>query len=142
MGRYKGKTPSRGLKNYRRLKELMMKEQGGRCFYCGTVLDKSAHMDHIIAKSRGGKDERHNFCLACPRCNSLKAQYSWKRWRDKLQRWDWRRERYVYWRMWDDSEREFAVARLTQLVEEKRPKRKPQQPKRSTWRYVPDANSE
>lgn len=40
------------------------------CIYCG---EKSAHVDHVIPVSRGGRDIASNYAPACARCNMSKS---------------------------------------------------------------------
>lgn len=42
------------------------------CQYCWKRVDKP-HCDHVIPKSRGGKDEIENLKTACPECNLRKG---------------------------------------------------------------------
>ncbi len=54
---------------------LMMINQRGKCAYykiCGAKLDKTYHIDHIIALVNGGTNFPSNLQLLCPRCNLLK----------------------------------------------------------------------
>jgi 5-methylcytosine-specific restriction endonuclease McrA len=49
------------------------------CVYCGRNPTKHKavlHVDHIIPKSKGGKDEAGNLIAACERCNLSKAAAS------------------------------------------------------------------
>ena len=51
-----------------------LKEQHGRCYYCGCFLEYvKIETDHIIPKSKGGSSCVSNFCLACKWCNRLKS---------------------------------------------------------------------
>lgn len=50
----------------------LMASQGGRCALCGDGL-KERHLDHIVPRSRGGKDEAGNYRFLCPRCNYCKG---------------------------------------------------------------------
>lgn len=46
------------------------------CGYCLTsqlVIGPLLEIDHIIPESRGGTNDENNLCLACPMCNSHKA---------------------------------------------------------------------
>lgn len=44
------------------------------CQYCGKKLKESEiTLDHIIPRSRGGKDNWQNLATACPECNSKKG---------------------------------------------------------------------
>ncbi len=45
-----------------------------RCSYCGIQLTrKSATIDHIVPKSKGGSSSEFNLALACKPCNGRKA---------------------------------------------------------------------
>jgi 5-methylcytosine-specific restriction endonuclease McrA len=43
------------------------------CAYCGKDIEEFGHLDHIIPKSRGGKDGFHNIVSSCPSCNAKKG---------------------------------------------------------------------
>lgn len=55
-------------------REALMEAFGARCFYCGTVVGRSAPVDHVLPWSRLGLDGLANLVIACPRCNSDKSQ--------------------------------------------------------------------
>lgn len=77
---------------------------GGRCAYCGSVLDKRFHVDHLEAVGRimdyvrgyGFKrsgalmkpenDTLENMMPACPACNIDKHAMPLEMWRQKLER--------------------------------------------------------
>ena len=47
-----------------------------RCGYCLTsqeIIGPLLEIDHLIPESRGGTNDEHNLFLACPMCNSHKA---------------------------------------------------------------------
>lgn len=45
-----------------------------RCHYCGVGLTyKTATVDHVKARSRGGNNKRSNRVDACGSCNSIKG---------------------------------------------------------------------
>lgn len=45
-----------------------------KCWYCGRSISlESATVDHIIPLSKGGKDHRRNYALACSACNNRKG---------------------------------------------------------------------
>ena len=56
----------------------------GRCAYCGKMLDKHWHVDHVAPIYRGwnnkpdhaGEDRPDNLFPACPRCNLRKTVLS------------------------------------------------------------------
>lgn len=48
--------------------------QKGRCVYCRCLLANSGeHIDHIVAVSRGGTNDKSNIQLLCPSCNMSKG---------------------------------------------------------------------
>jgi len=56
------------------------------CFYCGIDLsDKTRTIDHIKAKSKGGKNINDNKVFCCKYCNNDKGNKSLKTWLEKLQ---------------------------------------------------------
>jgi len=68
-----------GYKQYAKIKiklnkaSLLQRDQF-ECQYCGhEVSEKSATVDHVIPKSRGGKSTWINYVIACKPCNSLKG---------------------------------------------------------------------
>lgn len=48
--------------------------QNGRCYICQDPLDRveKLHIDHVIPKARGGKDDENNYALVHERCNLSK----------------------------------------------------------------------
>ncbi len=49
----------------------ILRRDGFRCFYCGSDPQDGVklHVDHIIAKSKGGSDLAENLITACYDCN-------------------------------------------------------------------------
>lgn len=53
-------------------------ERDATCTYCSVRLDKkTATIDHIIPKSRGGGEDSVNLTLACFDCNQKKGDEVW-----------------------------------------------------------------
>lgn len=50
----------------------IMRRDGMRCQYCGKS-NVPLTIDHILPKSRGGKDEWENLVTACVSCNNFKG---------------------------------------------------------------------
>lgn len=52
--------------------------QNKKCALCGDELsmDKHTHVDHILPKSKGGKDEIDNYQIVCNKCNYAKRDLS------------------------------------------------------------------
>lgn len=44
------------------------------CYYCGAKITyKQATVDHVVARARGGTDQRQNLKIACKPCNQRKG---------------------------------------------------------------------
>lgn len=73
VARFKGRhrRPRRGVKLSR---SNLHARDGGRCQYCGEGLTlREATLDHILPRSRGGKNTWENLVIACRPCNQSKA---------------------------------------------------------------------
>lgn len=57
------------------MKRSKLEEQNHKCAYCGGEIPdmKSAHADHIIPWSKGGKTEYGNLQILCVKCNCKKS---------------------------------------------------------------------
>lgn len=61
-------------RQWRRNKSAYMRELYGKpCHYCGK---EAKTVDHVVPKSRGGKNAPENVVAACYRCNNLKGDMS------------------------------------------------------------------
>ncbi|HHG85573.1 MAG TPA: HNH endonuclease [Bacteroidetes bacterium] len=49
----------------------IFKRDGYQCVYCGTRENLS--LDHVIPRSKGGRDSWHNLVTACQKCNTEKG---------------------------------------------------------------------
>jgi 5-methylcytosine-specific restriction endonuclease McrA len=49
----------------------VLRRDANTCYYCGA--DDATHVDHVIAKAKGGGDELDNLVTACAQCNQLKG---------------------------------------------------------------------
>lgn len=55
------------------------------CYWCGLrFLGKRAHLDHIVALTKGGSHSIENLCISCPQCNQSKHAKTLKQWNEKL----------------------------------------------------------
>lgn len=53
---------------------MLFRRDNFRCMYCGHVFcQRELTRDHVIPKSKGGKDVWENIVAACRRCNHFKA---------------------------------------------------------------------
>ena len=78
-----GKLPKYSSKENR---QLLYGRQGGYCEGCEThFAPKHLHIDHIIARSKGGTDHIDNLQLLCGHCNSVKGDRGMEYLKAKLQ---------------------------------------------------------
>lgn len=49
----------------------IFKRDGYRCVYCG--VRENLTLDHVIPRSKGGRDSWHNLVTACQKCNTEKG---------------------------------------------------------------------
>ena len=76
------------------VKELVWDKTKGKCWYCGTNLDRDHHKlngfttDHFKPKCSNGKQKLNNLVPCCRRCNSGKSGMSLEEYRisKKLQK--------------------------------------------------------
>lgn len=54
----------------------LWKDQRGRCALTGRRLNRDAHLDHIVAKARGGTDALGNLRWVCTEANLAKRELS------------------------------------------------------------------
>jgi 5-methylcytosine-specific restriction endonuclease McrA len=50
------------------------------CAYCKEPLGRSATLDHVVPKVKGGATERQNLVACCLACNSFKSGHDWLEW--------------------------------------------------------------
>lgn len=43
-----------------------------KCYWCGTSIKKSFHIDHYVPLSKGGTNAIENIVISCPQCNMKK----------------------------------------------------------------------
>ncbi|HEY1219551.1 MAG: HNH endonuclease signature motif containing protein [Bryobacteraceae bacterium] len=57
-------------------REFVWRRAAGRCEYCLLPQESSElthHIEHIVARQHGGRDDADNLALACHRCNLHKG---------------------------------------------------------------------
>lgn len=65
-------------------KELQLRSQKGRCWWCSKPMGKDVTIDHIIAIHRGGKHDPRNIVLAHRHCNCSKKDKLPQEWAGRL----------------------------------------------------------
>lgn len=55
---------------------------GRRCAYCGSA--ENLTIDHLVPRSKGGRDHPANLVLACLSCNNRKGSKDLSVWLDKI----------------------------------------------------------
>ena len=74
-------------KNYSDKKRFaVFNKTNGRCAYCGVELEYDGvwHMEHILPRSRGGKNEISNMLATCGKCNCRKHSRTLEEYREHL----------------------------------------------------------
>lgn len=61
------------------IKAAVYRRDGRECQYCGAN-DGPFHIDHVIPRIKGGKDELDNLVVACASCNLSKGSKSVAEW--------------------------------------------------------------
>jgi hypothetical protein len=55
-------------------KIALLKESNGRCYYCGILLCfRDCRIEHVIPKSKGGRNHSSNYVASCDKCNRQKG---------------------------------------------------------------------
>ena len=68
-----------------KLREKVWSKYNCKCAYCGNDLEyKKMQVDHIEAKSLGGKNEVENYNPSCRDCNFYKSSFSIEAFRNQL----------------------------------------------------------
>lgn len=49
------------------------------CVYCGAT-EGPMHLDHVVARALGGKDEPGNLLVSCAACNCVKRHLTLRQW--------------------------------------------------------------
>jgi 5-methylcytosine-specific restriction endonuclease McrA len=65
----------------KKFRESIFQDWHWKCAYCDTQLcDRTATVDHIVPKHKGGHSTRNNLAAACQSCNRGKASSPWLEW--------------------------------------------------------------
>ena len=66
-------------------RQKVFEKFNGHCAYCGDELElKKMHVDHILARLRGGENNYSNYNPACISCNASKSTYTIEEFRERL----------------------------------------------------------
>lgn len=69
----KGASVGTDRKAYKAFIMILRTAERLPCYWCGRITRKGQrHADHIVPLNRQGKDDVHNLCCACPKCNTAK----------------------------------------------------------------------
>jgi hypothetical protein len=60
----------------------VLAKSNGRCWYCG--VDKPSTIDHMLPKSRGGRNHVSNYVAACRPCNAMKSNLTVEEFRQQM----------------------------------------------------------
>lgn len=64
----------------------LRKIQNDACYYCGSSIRTTFHVEHLDPLARGGSNGFSNIMLACPSCNTAKGVLSERQYWKKLER--------------------------------------------------------
>jgi 5-methylcytosine-specific restriction endonuclease McrA len=65
----------------KKFRESIFQDWHWKCAYCDAQLcDRTATVDHIIPKHKGGHSTRNNLACCCSSCNRGKASSPWLEW--------------------------------------------------------------
>jgi 5-methylcytosine-specific restriction endonuclease McrA len=68
---------NKSSKNKKNRKKYLLHMQRYHCYYCGCSLNfKTATLDHVVPKSKGGGATRENQVATCAPCNRRKGNGS------------------------------------------------------------------
>jgi 5-methylcytosine-specific restriction endonuclease McrA len=76
-----------------KIKAKVKQRFSGACAYCGRT-PRTLTLDHIVAKSKGGKDIMSNLVAVCPRCNFSKGSRPLWQWWQASPWWNEERARH------------------------------------------------
>lgn len=67
-------------------REEVFHKFNGHCAYCGIVLNKGWHVDHVWPHSGGGPEDIVNYFPACKYCNTLKNSLHLEQFRSTIEK--------------------------------------------------------
>ncbi len=73
-----------GSRYRRRVRRAKLEIQGGRCFYCGALVEEGqVTLDHVEPRSRGGSGRWSNLVASCRPCNEAKRSQTLREFLEK-----------------------------------------------------------
>lgn len=70
------KIVCRPTARYKRLlRRVWAEKYGHKCAYCLTDCEEESTVDHVVPRSRGGRNSFANLVVCCLKCNQEKAHY-------------------------------------------------------------------
>jgi len=70
MAKKSALTSTGSTTQWRKLREIVIRRDGGTCQACG---QPGKHVDHVVPRKLGGTDELSNLQLLCVQCNLSKG---------------------------------------------------------------------
>lgn len=71
----------------RRRREPVLRRWGRACYYCGRYSGSYLTLDHVVPRSRDGRERVENPASCCEACNSDKGSLSLAEYRALVARW-------------------------------------------------------
>jgi 5-methylcytosine-specific restriction endonuclease McrA len=68
------------------IRDIIFNKYNGKCAYCGVILLKGWHIDHITPKVFGGTNDLENLNPSCKECNTYKCHTDLEGYRTQLYR--------------------------------------------------------
>ena len=75
-----------------RFRQSILKHWHNKCAYCAADLGRSATLDHVHPKIRGGHTHQQNLVACCFACNISKSAADWLEWYRDQPFWEPHRE--------------------------------------------------
>lgn len=66
-------VPATGLSKGEATRRKLIARDGDGCWFCGTALGDDCTLEHLVPKSKGGKNSLANYALAHRKCNEAAA---------------------------------------------------------------------
>jgi 5-methylcytosine-specific restriction endonuclease McrA len=87
LGEYLNKKEAKA-----RFRQSILNHWDNACAYCGVDLGRSATLDHVHPKFRGGHTHQQNLVACCFACNISKSAEDWLEWYRNQPFWEPHRE--------------------------------------------------